>query len=313
MSEPTPTPEPPADGGHPDPTTPPAPGSWTPPDPLAAPQPWAPPAAWSPTPWSPRPWSPDPTGTAGTTGWPGTTDTPGTTATPATAGTPATTGPSSATGAPAPAGSSGQVGAPRPAVPPVPSPAQLWPGYPTPGWPPPGYPPPYAYPGAPPARTNGGRVAAIVVAVTTVLVLVFCGCVGLGVLSSWYEDPGTSAEPYGDPGYGDPEEDVTAGAGQSSPATTPSGGPGQLTVVYEATGAVLVDVQFYDANGDFHQYEGLRSPWRLAITANDRERVQVIASPAGLASDDKVTCSITIDGKVVSRDSGVYGATCFGW
>ncbi|OKI69009.1 hypothetical protein A6A27_03955 [Micromonospora sp. CB01531] len=216
------------------------------------------------------------------------------------------------------AGTAGGIGTPgdppRPAVPPVtpvPPPAHPWPGYAAPGWPPAGYPPPYAYPGTPPTRTNGGKIAAIVVAVATVLVLLFCGCVGLGVLGSSFGDPVTSGEPYGDPGYGEPEEDATAG--QPSPATTPSGGPGQLTVLYEATGAALVDVQFYDANGDFYQYEGVPSPWRMGFASNDRHRVQIIVSPAGLADDNQVTCRISMNGKVVSEDSGVYGATCFGW
>jgi hypothetical protein len=134
------------------------------------------------------------------------------------------------------------------------------------------------------------------------------------MLASSLGDPGASGEPYGDPGYGDPEEDVNDGAGQPSPATTPSGGPGRFEVVYEVTGTGTVNVQFYDANGDFLQADGVQPPWRLAFTANDRERVQIVALPGDQGSD-AVTCRITIDGKVVSRDSSASGAvaTCFGW
>ncbi|MEU5723188.1 MmpS family transport accessory protein [Micromonospora sp. NPDC047738] len=301
MSEPTPTPQPSADGGHTDPTTPPAPAPWTPPDPLAGPQPWVPQAPWSPTPWSPgSTGTPGPTGGAGTAGG---------------IGTPGNTGQPDATADPARTGPPGSADAPRPAVPPVtpvPPPAHPWPGYAAPGWPPAGYPPPYAYPGMPPTRTNGGKIAAIIVGVATVLVLLFCGCVGLGVLGNSFGDPVTSGEPYGDPGYGEPEEDATAG--QPSPATTPSGGPGRFEVVYEVTGTEAVNVQFYDANGDFLQVDEVQSPWRLAFTANDRQRVQIVALPANRGGDP-ITCQITIDGKVVSRDSSSSGAiaTCFGW
>ncbi|MEU2613613.1 MmpS family transport accessory protein [Micromonospora sp. NPDC007271] len=152
---------------------------------------------------------------------------------------------------------------------------------------------------------------AIVVAVAAVLVLALCGCVGLTVLSSFAEDPVGSGEPY-HPGYV-PDEDEGTSAPPRDPATTPSGGPGTLTVVYEVAGTGTADIQFYDANADFFQVDGVETPWRMALTANDRERVQLIVSPADLTRDDKVTCSITINGKVVSRDSGVYGATCFGW
>lgn len=315
MSEATPPPEPPAGAGPTDPTAPPASGPWAPPDPLPAPQPWVPPTPWSPEPWSPAPWPPPgPADAPGVTGMPGVTDRPGSTGTPGATGQPGGTGTPGMPGRPDTPGTLGPGGHPgrpdtlRPAAPPA---AHPWPGYGVPAWPPAGYPPPYAYPGAPQTRTSGGQIAAIVAAVATVLVLIFCGCVGVGLVGGLYGDPGTPEEPYGQPVEGDTDGPVGADPARS-PAATPSGGPGELTVVYEVTGGALVDVQFYDANGDFYQFDGVRSPWRMMFTANDRHQVQIIASPAGPAGGT-VTCRITIDGKVVSRDSGGYGAVCFGW
>ncbi|MCP3784215.1 MmpS family protein [Micromonospora sp. A3M-1-15] len=208
-------------------------------------------------------------------------------------------------------------GTPRPAVP-APGPAggppvPPWPGgAPGPGWPPVGYPPPYAYPTAAPRRSSGGWVVPVVVTVVIALVLAFCGCVGLGVLGSFVDDSTTSGQPY-DPEFDEPDgglaEDPTDAA-PPVPATTPSGGPGRFTVRYEVGGTGAVDIQFYDANADFLQIDGVPPPWRLAFTANDRERVQIIASPTG---SGEASCRITINGKVVSQDSGEWGATCFGW
>ncbi|MET8836177.1 MmpS family transport accessory protein [Micromonospora sp. NPDC004540] len=304
MSETTPTPEPghsePGHSAGPSDPTAPEPTTWIPPDPLAAPQPWAPPAPWTPTPWTPNPWA-----------------SPGAAA-PGAAGTPAPPGPGTdPTATPGPAGWTTPGAGPGPAGPPV-HPAGApgappWPGGASgPGWPPAGYPPPYAYPGPAPRRSGGNWVVAVVVTVVVALVLAFCGCVGLGVLGSFVDDSATSGQPY-DPEFDEPDGGLAGEPTDDAapvPATTPSGGPGRFRVVYEVTGTAAVDVQFYDANADFLQLDGVRSPWRLAFTANDRERVQIIASPTG---SGEASCRITIDGKVVSQDSGEYGATCFGW
>jgi hypothetical protein len=153
-------------------------------------------------------------------------------------------------------------------------------------------------------------VVAVVVTVVVALVLAFCGCVGLGALGSFLDDQTTSGQPYDRPEFDDDLPWEPTDAAPPVPATTPSAGPGRFTVVYEVTGPAAVDVQFYDANADFLQLDGVRSPWRLAFTANDRERVQIIASPT---DSGEASCRITINGKVVSQDSGEYGATCFGW
>ncbi|MFD2765689.1 MmpS family transport accessory protein [Micromonospora eburnea] len=301
MSEATPSPDPLPGGSPTDPTAPPAvPTStpWAPPDPLAAPAPWASPAPWVPADEPAATGLPGPPGHPAATGLPGGTGAPGT---PGPAGYPAPTGPADPFGGPSPV--PGGV---------TPPPQHPWPGYPAPAWPPAGYPPPYAYPGqTPPPRTNSGRTVAIVVsALVAVLVLAVCGCIGLGALGSVYDEEVGSSESY-EPGYGVTDDDgVTSFPPHRSPATTPSGGVGSLTVSYEVTGSDSAYVQFYDANGDFFQVEDVQTPWRMAFTSNDRERVQILASPS---QSGEVSCKITINGKVVSEDSGEYGATCFGW
>ncbi|MET8909900.1 MmpS family transport accessory protein [Micromonospora sp. NPDC004551] len=315
MSETTPTPEP-ANSGVPSDPTAPGPPTWTPPDPLAAPQPWAPPAPWAPAQWTPAPWAPP--GSAAPDG-PAASPPPGPSAPDATGTTPGT--PPAPTGWAAPEPVPGPPGWAGPRFPPPVDPnhpgtvpAPPWPGGPPgPGWPPAGYPPPYAYPGsAPPRRSAGGRAAAVVVTVVIALVLAVCGCVGLGVLGSFVDDSTTSGQPS-DPEFDEPDGGLAGEPTDDAPpapVATPSGGPGRFSVVYEVTGTGAVDVQFYDANADFFQIDGVPAPWRMALTANDRERVQVIATPTGSGT---ASCRIIIDGKVVSRDSGEYGATCFGW
>ncbi|NED50713.1 hypothetical protein G3I24_07305, partial [Micromonospora aurantiaca] len=231
---------------------------------------------------------------------------------------------------------------PRPAVPPASGDPQA-PGFPgTPGWPsqpgtpdlpaqpawtpgayppgpyqpgayPPGpYPPPYAYPGMPPRRSGGGWAIGLVIGIVTVLALIVCGCVGLSFLGRSMTDGTASGDRYDGPLYGEPDGWADEPTGPPArPVTTPSGGTGRFTVLYEVTATDgEAEVQFYDADANFHQPGAVDTPWRLRFTANDRERVQIIASP--VESGD-VTCRITVNGKVVSTDSGEYGATCFGW
>ncbi|MFI7428590.1 MmpS family transport accessory protein [Micromonospora sp. NPDC049836] len=156
---------------------------------------------------------------------------------------------------------------------------------------------------------------AVVVTVVVAVVLAFCGCIGLGVLGSFLNDPGASGEPY-HPTFDGPDADPTdepAGDAAPAPATTPSGGPGRFTVLYEVTGTGAANVQFYDANGVFRHVNRVAPPWRLALTANDRKHLQIVALAADQRNDG-VTCRITINGTVVSRDSSATGgmASCFG-
>ncbi|WP_231605786.1 MmpS family transport accessory protein, partial [Micromonospora sp. HK10] len=195
-------------------------------------------------------------------------------------------------------------------------PVPVWTGgAPGSGWPPAGYPPPYAPPTPAPGRSAGGWVVAVVVTVVVAVVLAFCGCIGLGVLGSVLDDPGASGEPY-HPQFDEPDavptDDPAEEAGPA-PATTPSGGPGRFTVRYEVTGTGPANVQFYDADGVFRTANRVAPPWRLAFTANDRKQVQIVALAADQRNDG-VTCRITINGTVVSRDSSATGgmASCFG-
>ncbi len=309
MSEAPPPPEPPASGGPTDPAAPPSPAPWAPLDPLAAPQPWTPPTAWSPAPWSPP-------------GTPAGIDTPGAPEIPAP------------TESPGPADAYPPADAYRPAYPPTyppsgaaPPPGHPWPGQPAPAWPPPGYPPPYAYPGAPPARTNGGRTVAIVVgAVGVLLVLLFCGCVGVGLLGSLTGEPVASGEPYdvpgydepgyGEPGYGEPDEYGTGNEGlitaepSRTPASTPSGGPGRHTVVYEVTGTTPADLEYYDANGDFIQTEQVKLPWRLKFTVQETDRLMLLTRHSTYPDDSLISCRIIVDGKVVVEETDETGTDC---
>ncbi|MCW3841713.1 MmpS family protein [Micromonospora yasonensis] len=203
-------------------------------------------------------------------------------------------------------------------------PSHPWPGYAPSSWPPPGYPPPYAYPGAPPSRTGGGRVAAVVISVATVLLLIFCGCVGLGVLGSFVDDPAGdsydgSAESWPDepaePGEpeesGDADDGLVTAVPTRSPALTPSGGAGRLTVVYEVTGSGVADLEYYDANGDFVQTERVKLPWRLKLTTDGTERVMVLASHSDFMETSRLSCQIQVDGKVVTQNASEYRADCY--
>ncbi|MBQ1044589.1 hypothetical protein KBX35_03545 [Micromonospora sp. C32] len=332
MSETTPAPEP--TPGPVDPTaTPvtPQPSTWTPPDPLAAPQPWTPPEPWSPSSSAPssapgaegghpapaggaegrpagEPGRADPAGTpgAGDQGQPGTPG--GWPSPPASIGAPQWTGPPGApdwSAQPGNPGSPPQPGAYHPgAYPPGP--------YPSAAYPPGPYPPPYAYPGMPPRRSGGGWAVGVVVGIITVLALIVCSCAGLAVIGSTMDDGTAAGSGYEEPIYGEPGEWTDeSSASPAGPATTPSGGPGKYTVLYEVTGSKGdAEVQYYDANGDFHQFNLVDSSWRLRFTTNNRERVQIVTLPGSAAG---LTCRITIDGKVVSQKSGRWGVTCFGW
>ncbi|MEW2440718.1 MmpS family transport accessory protein [Micromonospora marina] len=321
MSETTPAPEP----G--DPTAAPAtpqPSSWTPPDPLAAPQAWTPPASWSPPP-APSPWAAagpesasgadpaaSPSGTGRPVGEPGWAAPAAPVAMPRPAVPPAPGDPQ-APGLPGAAGRPAQPGAPDLPAPPGWAPGAYPPGpYPPGPYPPGPYPPPYAYPGMPPRRGGNGWVAGLVIGIVTVLALIVCGCVGLSFLGRAMDGGTASGERYDDPFYGEPDGWADEPSRPPArPVTTPSGGPGEFTVRYEVTATDgEAEVQFYDADANFHQPGAVDTPWRLSFTANDRERVQIIASPVG---SGEVTCRITVNGKVVSKDSGEYGATCFGW
>lgn len=317
MSETTPSPEPAS--GPTDPTAAPAagePAAWTPPDPLAAPQPWNPPTPWSPS--DPSPWAPSGDGPTDRSTTPGSADAAG------------SAGWATAPGQPDAADQPGAPDRPPAAYPTGPYPPASHPTgpyssgpyssgpypsgpYPAGPYPPGPYPPPYAYPGATPRRSGGRWVVGLVIAVVAALVLAVCGCVGLGALGGFVDGATSSGEPYDEPYIYGPDEPDLAPTTQApaTPVTTPSGGPGRFTVVYEVTGTDDVSVQFYDADGTFHALDAVAAPWRLRFTANDRQKVQLVVGTT--EADGGASCRITIDGKVVSRKSGKWGVACFGW
>lgn len=153
------------------------------------------------------------------------------------------------------------------------------------------------------------------ISVATALVLVLCGCLGLGVLAS------TTDDPYGGPAEGwsteaddsaSTDSGLVTAAPSRSPAVTPSGGTGRLTVVYEVTGtAPAADLEYYDANGDFIQTERVELPWRLKLTTNGTDRVMVLASHSDYSDPTELSCRILVDGKVVAQETTKYGADCY--
>jgi hypothetical protein len=93
-----------------------------------------------------------------------------------------------------------------------------------------------------------------------------------------------------------------------APARTPSDGPGTVTVVYEVTGRGPADVEFYDANGDFVQAEGVTLPWRMRLRTHDAERVMVVVT--GPDRNGMIGCRVTVDGRTVARDGGRWQVNC---
>ncbi|WP_141561963.1 hypothetical protein [Micromonospora sp. WMMA1996] len=114
----------------------------------------------------------------------------------------------------------------------------------------------------------------LVVTVVAALVLAFCGCVGLGVLGAFVDDSTSAGEPYDDPYLDDPYLDDPDGIADEPtptvPVTTPSGGPGRFTVVYEVTATGPVDVQFYDAGENLLHLDDVASPGACASREQPR-------------------------------------------
>ncbi|MFI7604055.1 MmpS family transport accessory protein [Micromonospora sp. NPDC049366] len=201
-----------------------------------------------------------------------------------------------------------------PGHPPHTGPTTPTPSAPPPSWgaQPPVAPAPWAYgqpwPYAPAARRRSGR-AGVLIAATTVLVLVVCGGIGAATLIRYAQPPApggpVAGQPWAEPSYVDDE------SWADRPATTPSGAPGTVHVAYEVTGAGLVDLEYYDANGDFVQEAEVPLPWRLNLRVRTADRVMVLAHR--YPADGPVSCRITVDGRTVEEVRGSqWGASCFG-
>ncbi|WP_165945734.1 MmpS family transport accessory protein [Micromonospora sp. KC606] len=151
----------------------------------------------------------------------------------------------------------------------------------------------------------------ILVAVVAVLVLGFCGCLGVGsTLLGRYAPEPVAEDPYD--GYDDEVYPTWAPPAPSQPATpasTPSGGPGRYPVSYEVAGTGRADIQYYDANGDFIRLEGVRLPWRGKIRTDDPNRVVVTAR-----GDESVAvrCSAQVGDRAPVTQTGEPGSrvTC---
>jgi hypothetical protein len=80
--------------------------------------------------------------------------------------------------------------------------------------------------------------------------------------------------------------------------------PAGPTVVYEvtATGSgALVDITYTDQDGDIIQLGGVALPWRLSLVrVGSRWPTVLSAHPHGFGDTGPLSCSITVNGKVLS-------------
>ncbi|MEU4644881.1 MmpS family transport accessory protein [Micromonospora sp. NPDC023814] len=161
------------------------------------------------------------------------------------------------------------------------------------------------------------------VAAGAVVVVGICACLGLADrlvspvdegdpdrplahLPYPYQQPAGGGWPTAEPAPTTPPSAMPART--VAPARTPSDGPGTVTVVYEVTGRGPADVEYYDANGDFVQTEGVTLPWRMRLRAHDAERVMVLAT--GPDRNSTIGCRITVDGRAAAEDAGRWQVTC---
>ncbi|MET8303066.1 MULTISPECIES: MmpS family transport accessory protein [unclassified Micromonospora] len=167
-------------------------------------------------------------------------------------------------------------------------------------------PPLYAHP-APPTRRSGGSWA---FGIVTVLAILAVGRIWMFYINSPINGGTAPGGSYDAPTpVRSSERAVTPERRFSTPATTPSGGPGRFTVLYEVTGTAReAVVLFHDADAKFLQPDNVAMPWRLKFTTNNRDQVRLVATSIGSGN---VTCQITIDGQVVVSHSGRYGVDCF--
>ncbi|MEV6374433.1 MmpS family transport accessory protein [Micromonospora musae] len=174
------------------------------------------------------------------------------------------------------------------------------------------------------ARRGRRLVGALLAAV-----LLLVGGVALGARLSDPPADHAQADPFADDlsaesGDGDTatdgEDDDTATEATSvptpsaSPATTPSGGPGLISVVYEVTGRGRADILYYDANGVPVWLDARSLPWRRSIRTDHRDQVVLQASRIA-GTGDTLTCSVRVDGGApITEKVGVAGsrASCSG-
>ncbi|MFG1889887.1 MmpS family transport accessory protein [Micromonospora sp. NPDC049051] len=103
----------------------------------------------------------------------------------------------------------------------------------------------------------------------------------------------------------------------SAPPATASATPGPTwpaTVVYEATGTGLADIEYFDAAGQFRQLSGRKLPWRLSFVSDGSTQRTVVVTQR---TDDAPTmgCRVTIGGVETGPpniSNGGWRATCTG-
>jgi len=100
----------------------------------------------------------------------------------------------------------------------------------------------------------------------------------------------------------------------AAPAPTVSASPAQAarTVVYVVTGGVgdIGSVQYTDQDGDIIRRGGIDLPWRVTFHVTGDRHAFVLIAQRRQGGTGPVTCSITVDGKVLSTATytGRYAA-----
>jgi hypothetical protein len=172
-------------------------------------------------------------------------------------------------------------------------PSDPWPDAPWEGgaWPPP-------VPDDPPARPRTrwwllALVAAIVVAVA----------IGLALWQSPSRTPVPA--PTNTPM-------LTAPTAPTAPTASAGSAPAARTVVYVVTAGTgdVGSVQYTDKDGDIISRGGIDLPWRVTFHVTGERHAFVLIAQRKRGGTGPVTCSITVDGKVLSKatETGRYGA-----
>lgn len=153
------------------------------------------------------------------------------------------------------------------------------------------------------AQPIGSQLVRVMVAIGAVLV--FIGWVRASASWSTATENSTAPAPATTVRAPRPDHRIV-----TSPALAPEDGPGEVALVYEVTSTGAVDIEYKDANGDLVRLEQVPTPWRMELRTHPQNQIMVL----GETDSDTipVTCQITLDGRVVERQTDTdYGASCF--
>lgn len=92
-----------------------------------------------------------------------------------------------------------------------------------------------------------------------------------------------------------------SGPGAQDDASTSKASKGK-TVVLEVTGPKSADIN-YDLGSDSSQDNGAKLPWKKTLTDTDALGLASVSGQNTTESSGKITCKITVDGKVVKTNS----------